>query len=120
MRIYFPVDFYELWGGMLLKRTSFRRDPINFPVVLSDLPLFLQSGHIIALHDAENSISAEESRLQPIFLKIGLKCTNDDDDEARDCHAKGKLAISQSMQITFESTYNKVSYWPARELINEF
>lgn len=109
--IFFPADFYELWGGIELKRSSFRRDPTKYSVVLSDLPLFLRAGHIIALHDAKNSISAENSRLRPIYLKIGLKCNSNDDETTTNntnCEASGQMMITNTMHFTFESTQHQV------------
>lgn len=90
-----------------MRRTSLQRAPINFPVVQSDLPMFLQSGHIVLLHATENVISAEQSRLQQMYLKIGLNCATNEQPEPR-CESHGKLIISERLYFEISSSENEV------------
>lgn len=52
--IYFPDSYYEIGGGQFIEE-GWR----FFPVVESDLPLFIKTGHILALQ--ETTVSTEYS-----------------------------------------------------------
>lgn len=106
MRVHFPHNFHELWGGKYLPRTSLKQQQqlLIFPVVLSDMPLFIRTGHIIILRNAHKTLSADESRKQSLSFKIALACTtqvsadnedeDDDDNELDECTASGRIIIN--------------------------
>lgn len=103
-----PTDFYEFWGGSFVKRTSFKRGPVDFPVVLYDIPIFLRVGHIVLMSDSFDAKSAEQTRLQPMYLKIGLNCNLEV--EVMTCEARGKIAFSDKLLFDFQSTEKQVEF----------
>lgn len=44
-RIYMPGEYFEIIGGQQMPKTWF-----DFPVVETDVPLFIRAGHIVPLH----------------------------------------------------------------------
>lgn len=86
-----------------------------FPVVLSDMPLFIRAGHIIILRNAHKTLSADNSRQQSLSFKIALDCTvvEDDDDEnnneTSECSATGRIIINgASCEVTVKQKNNEV------------
>lgn len=118
--IYFPDTFYELWGGLQLNQTRHRKPlkALDYSIVLTDFPIFLRSGKIIALHNVQSTrLSADESRLDEFYLKIGLSCNTNGGNEVesingnltRTCSASGILMFSSQTSWKFNVLNRKVN-----------
>lgn len=103
---------------------------VNFSVVLSDFPMFIRSGHIIALHNVGNSMSADLSRKTEFYLIVALKCIQQDNDADKNekqiennkgaklkktaraettCTASGKMQFTENISWNFKATEHEVS-----------
>lgn len=91
IEIHFPEKYFEFWSGLEIPPET-----INFAVVMSDVPIFLRAGHIVALYKTHESLSAVESRLEPLQLIVGLKCT-----ERFLCYAEGHLLMQENFGFDF-------------------
>ncbi|XP_063708742.1 uncharacterized protein LOC134837304 [Culicoides brevitarsis] len=130
--IYFPDTFYELWGGMQLVQTRQRLPvkAVDYPVVLSDFPIFLRSGRIIALHNVKStSLTADAARLDAFYLKIGLACHYADDYDnnvelnrnlTRTCSASGEHVFTSQITWKFVVTDNELSVTVATNAAEQF
>ncbi|CAO1425198.1 unnamed protein product [Diamesa serratosioi] len=99
IEIHFPEKYFEFWSGLEIPPES-----INFAVVMSDVPIFLRAGHIVALYMAHESLTAAESRLEPLQIIVGLKCT-----ERFLCHAKGHLLLQENFGFDFAASENHLN-----------
>ncbi|CAO1429376.1 unnamed protein product [Diamesa tonsa] len=99
IEIHFPEKFFEFWSGLEIPAET-----INFAVVMSDVPIFLRAGHIVALYMAHESLSAVESRLEPLQIIVGLKCT-----ERFLCYAEGQLLLHESFGFYFAASENHLN-----------
>ena len=99
LEIYFPEKYYELWSGLEMPV----EENIKFAVVMSDAPIFIREGSIVALRVDNNSLSASEARMQPLYLIVAFNCT------ARfQCSAQGNLMMSETFGIFFEANEKMV------------
>lgn len=102
LEIYFPEKYFELWSGLEMPV----EENINFAVVMSDAPIFIREGSIVALRVDNNSLSALEVRMQPLYLIVAFNCT------ARfQCWAQGTLMMSKNFSIVFEANEKIVKYF---------
>ena len=99
IEIQFPEKYFEFWSGLEIPPET-----INFAVVMSDVPLFLRAGHIVALYMAHESLSAAESRLEPLQIIVGLKCN-----ERFLCNAEGQLLLQESFGFDFAASENHLN-----------
>ena len=99
IEIHFPEKYFEFWSGLEIPAET-----INFAVVMSDVPIFLRAGHIVALYMAHESLSAVESRLEPMQIIVGLKCT-----ERYLCYAEGQLLLHESFGFDFAASENHLN-----------
>lgn len=96
IEIHFPEKYFEFWSGLEIPPET-----INFAIVMSDVPIFLRSGHIVALYMAHESLSAAESRLESLQIIVGLKCT-----ERFVCFANGHLSLQENFGFDFVASEN--------------
>lgn len=90
---------------------------VNYPVTLNDFPLFLRAGKIIALHNVQNDVaSAENSRKNEFYLKVGLNCNPDNStmenvtaNLTQSCIASGSLMFTENTSWRFNATHEMAS-----------
>jgi Glycosyl hydrolases family 31 len=87
LELTFPEKFFEFWSGLEMPQNT-----THFSVVMSDIPIFIRAGHIVALNHAYESLSSEDARLQPYSLVVALSCT-----ERFSCHSQGKLVVEKDL-----------------------
>ncbi len=69
-------------------------------VVLSDIPIFIRAGHIIALSELErDNISTHDLSQFSIYLVIALKC-----DQRNRCTSSGELKFTKNFSLIFKAT----------------
>lgn len=87
LELVFPEKFYEFWSGLEMPPNT-----THFSVVMHDIPIFVRTGHTVALNLVYESLSSEEARLQPYFLIVALACN-----ERFTCHSQGKLTVEKDL-----------------------
>lgn len=95
-KLQFPEKYYEFWSGLEMATNT-----THFSTVMSDIPIFIRSGHIVATNIAHNSLTAEEARLQPFQVIVALSCS-----ERFSCSANGKLLIETDLEFNFTASEN--------------
>jgi hypothetical protein len=73
--------------------------------VLSDIPIFIRAGHIVAMLSMtdEKNISTFDINLMPLHLVVGLFCN-----KRNNCKADGIL-LSTHLELIFNSTENQIN-----------
>jgi len=96
LELTFPERYFELWSGIELPLNT-----THFAIVISDIPVFVREGHIVALHLAHDSLTAHHARLQPYQVIVALSCS-----ERYSCHAQGELVLSAELKFEFVANEN--------------
>lgn len=100
LELMFPEKFFEFWSGIEMPYNT-----THFSVVMHDIPIFIRAGHIVAYNLAYESLSAEETRLQPYILIVALACS-----ERFTCHSQGKLIVEKDLlQYSFVASENHLN-----------
>lgn len=96
---------------------------VDYPIVLTDFPIFLRAGKIIALHNVQSSrLTADDARFDEFYLKIGLSCKSVGGDansvggeedinvnHTRTCSASGILMFTEKTLWKFSVDNRKVN-----------
>lgn len=95
---------------------------VDYPIVLTDFPIFLRAGKVIALHNVhDSSLSADKARIDEFYLKIGLACNStsgadtENEEESfnanltRTCAASGILMFTEQTIWKFNVDNRKVN-----------
>lgn len=74
---------------------------IIYPIVEKDFPLFIRAGYIVPFHNSQDSITAEQSRLTELTVKIALSCI-----DSTNCFANGSLKITNKLSLELSADVN--------------